>query len=366
MPQPALRREVAEEAVARVEAALREGFRPQGMSGSGPGAIAHAADVAIREGWCSSLGTMQSRLRSAKQTYGLEPDESAYRPQRYQQPVPRPVIYDAPPPVQALSVPSGKPVRVLAIGDLHQDPRHPDRLEVLTWIARYASQERFDHIIQIGDWCTWDSVNQHDRNDTLGARSKPSIRQDMDNLRQSLQAWRAGISPDYKPRQSIVLGNHENRLERFENANPEAQGSFTRERDEAFLQFGWKTRSYGEVFYVEGVGFTHHPVNGAGRPFGGETGPQRAAAKTTIPIVSGHTHKRQLHDSAKIGPIDVISMVEIGCALPWGTVESYAKHGMTGWYYGVCPMTVQGGVITDIAFVSMLTLERDYGRLKAA
>jgi len=59
-------------------------------------------------------------------------------------------------------------------------------------------------------------------------------------------------------------------------------------------------------------------------------------------------------------------MVEIGCALPWGVVESYAKHGMTGWYHGVCPMIVQGGVITDLAFVSMLTLERDHGDRLAA
>jgi predicted MPP superfamily phosphohydrolase len=262
--------------------------------------------------------------------------------------------------------PDGNAVRVLAIGDLHQDPRHPERVEVLTWIARYASLHRFDHIVQIGDWSTWDSVNQHDKNDTASARHKPSIARDMENLKESLAAWRAGIAPDYKPRQTVVMGNHENRLERFENANPEALGSFTGERDQAFLQYGWKTRPYGELFYIEGVAFTHHPVNGVGRAFGGETGPQRAASKTTVPMVSGHTHKRQVHDAAKIGPVDVISMVEIGCALPWGTVESYAKHGMTGWWYGIVPMTVQGGVITDLSFVSMLTLERDFADRRAA
>lgn len=356
-----MKRETALEAVARVETALREGYRPSGHNGHGPAAIARAAEVAVREGWCGTAKGFISRVSNAKLSHGLEPDETLYRSQRYQQPVPRAVVSDAPPPPQALSLPSGRPVRVLAIGDLHQDPRHPDRLEILTWLARYASRERFDHIVQIGDWSTWDSVNQHDRNDTLGARSKPSIVQDMDNLKASLSAWRRGIDPDYKPRQSIVLGNHENRLERFENANPESAGAFTHQRDELFLQFGWRTRPYGEVFYIEGVGFTHHPINGAGRAFGGETGPQRAANKSTIPIVSGHTHKRQLHDSAKIGPVDVISMVEIGCALPWGTVESYAKHGMTGWWYGCCPMTVQGGVITDVAFKSMISIEQEFG-----
>jgi len=366
MAMPPLSRELAEDAVARVEAALREGYRPQGLTGAGRGAVAEAATRAISQGAVSSISAFHSRLRTAETLYGLEPDWSLYRPARYQQPVPRVVIENGPLPTPALARPDGSAQRVLAIGDAHQDPRHPERLECLTWIARYASEQRFDRVIQIGDWSSWDSVNQHDRNETLGARLKPSIRADMDNLKDSLQEWRAGIDPDYKPRQTVVYGNHENRLERFENANPESAGTFTLARDELFAQFGWRTRPYGEVLYVEGVGFTHHPINGAGRAFGGETGPQRAANKTTVPIVSGHTHRRQVHDAAKIGPVESISMVEIGCAMPWGTIESYAKMSATGWWWGVVDMTCHGGVITDINFVSMLTLQRRYGRKAAA
>jgi hypothetical protein len=114
------------------------------------------------------------------------------------------------------------------------------------------------------------------------------------------------------------------------------------------------------MLYVEGVAFTHHPVNGAGRAFGGKTGPQRAANESTVPVVSGHTHRAQWHSAPKIGPIDVISMVEIGCALPWGVVENYAKHGLSGWYWGAVLMTVHGGAITDLNFVSMLTIRSRY------
>ena len=360
MPTPAMRPDIADEVIRRVEDALRQGFRPPGMTGSGPGAIAEAARQSVIDGFCDTPGAFTTRYAKLK-ILGMGVDESLYRAHRYQQPVPRAVLTDAAPLNPVLVAPSGKPLRVLVIGDLHQDPRHPERLEILTWIARYASRERFEHIVQIGDWSTWDSVNQHDKNDTFAARFKPSIKADMDNLQASLTAWRLGMAPDYKPRQTIVLGNHENRVERFENANPESHGMFTLARDQMFLQFGWKTRPYGEIMYLEGVGYTHHPVNGSGRAFGGETGPVRAANKTTVSMVSGHTHKFQVFNAAKIGPVDLISMVEVGCALPWGTVESYAKHGMTGWAYGVCPMTVQGGVITDLAFVSMITLERDHG-----
>lgn len=337
------------EMVAAVEA-VNDAYR-QGLQGGD--AVRHAA---------KALGLLKhniyDRLDKADERLDLKPDETLYRPQRYQQPVPVAVVNPAPT-MPALE-PVGQGERILVIGDLHQDPRHADRLPILTWIARYASEHRFTRIIQVGDWPTWDSVNQHDKNDTLAARCKPGIRDDLDNLLQSQQAFRLGIADDYRPKLDFLLGNHENRLERFENANPESVGTFTLSRDETFARFGWRTRQYGELFYVEGVGFTHHPVNGAGRAYGGKTGPQRAANESTVPVVSGHTHRRQVHDSPKIGPVDAISMVEVGCALPWGSVESYAKHSLTGWWYGVVPMTVNAGQITDLAFVSMIELRRRY------
>ncbi len=357
MPTPRLSLDQAKEAVALVEGKLREGFLPMGMAG-GKSAVEAAGHEAVKLGIVASPGTMWSRLRVAKDRYQIEPDWSLYRPNRYQQPVPLSVVQPAITPVPAQL--GGSPQRILVIGDLHQDPRQEHRVHCLTWIARYASEHRFDRIIQIGDWSSFDSVNQHDKNDTFAARSKPGIRADLDNLLQSHQAFRLGMDKDYRPKMDFLLGNHEHRLERFENANPEAQDTFTLERDQTFVQHGWRTRPYGELFYVEGVAYTHHPTNGAGRAYGGKTGPQRAANESTVPVVSGHTHRRQVHDSPKIGPLDVVSMVEVGCAMPWGEVEPYAKHSLTGWWWGICPMTVQGGAITDLNFVSMLNLRDRY------
>lgn len=340
----------------RIEQKLREGFRPRGLSGPGPGAIAAAAEEAVAEGEFASPKAFNTAAYELSGDW--EPDWSLYRAQRYSQPVPLSVLQPAVPHTPLL--PSGRPQRILAIGDLHQDPRHPDRVPILTWMARLASEHRPERIIQVGDWSTFDSVNQHDKNDTMAARYKPPVKDDLANLLQSHQAFRRGMSDDYRPKMDFLLGNHENRLERFENANPEAQGTFTLARDETFAQFGWRARPYGELFYVEGCAFTHHPTNGAGRAYGGKTGPQRAANESTVPVVSGHTHRRQVHDSPKIGPVDVISMVEIGCGLPWGTVEKYAAHSLTGWWHGAVLLTVQGGVIRDLNFVSMISIEERY------
>lgn len=341
----------------RIEEKLRQGFKPPGMAGSGFAAVRTAAEEAVKEGEFGAIATFTTAAYEMRGT-AFEPDWGLYRAHRYQQPIPLSVLQPAisPHPFE----PSGRPQTILALGDLHQDPRFPNRLPILTWFGRLASEHRPERIIQIGDWSTNDSVNSHDDNSTEAARYKPKIRDDLDNLTESHQYFRRGMAQDYRPKLDFLLGNHENRLERFENANPESVGTYTLARDETFAQFGWRTRPYGELFYVEGVAFTHHPTNGAGRAFGGKTGPQRAANESTVPVVSGHTHRRQVHDAPKIGPVDVISMVEIGCGLPWGTVENYAKHGMTGWWYGAVLMTVQGGAITDLNFISMPTIRARY------
>jgi len=101
-------------------------------------------------------------------------------------------------------------------------------------------------------------------------------------------------------------------------------------------------------------------MNGIGRPMGGKTATHRAGSMLTAPLVYGHTHKFQIYNDPKIGEIDRVSVIEAGCALPWGEIEDYAKHSPTGWSYGIVDLTVQGGQIIDYAFVSMLTLRRRY------
>lgn len=327
------------------------------MTGSGKGAVAEAATKAVADGLMSARQTFVSRMDIIKDRFGLEPDWSLYRAQRYQQAVPKSVLFPAP---QDNAPEPGEGERVLVIGDLHQDPRHPDRLEVMKWIARYASEERFGRIIQIGDWSTNDSVSKYDRNETYKARYKPQIRDDLDNLKASLGVFQRNKAADYRPRLVELYGNHDTRLEIFENNTPEAHGTFTLERDQAFLQHGWQTRAYGELYYCQSVAFAHHPTNGAGRAFGGETGPQRAANKSTVSFVSGHTHRAQRFDAAKIGPQETVSMVEVGCAMPWGTIEGYVGAAPAGWWWGCVPMTLADGLIVDLEFKSMKAIRSRY------
>lgn len=360
MPTPRMPKEQAEHAIALVEKRLKSGAKPLNMFGPGLSAVELAAQDAVNEGIVNTLAAFRSRLRAAKDLYGVEPDWSLYSPSRYNQPVPRAVIIPCAPPDPAASVPNGERELVLVIPDLHQDPRHEDRIDVLRWIGRLGAERNVPRVIQLGDWGTFDSVSSHDRNETRRGRVKPSVRADLDNLAESLAAWRDGAGTTWKPKLHVTLGNHENRLETFENYHPESQGMFANERDQTFARYGWRTKPYGELMYVQGVAFTHHPTNGAGKAYGGKTGAQRAANEVACSIVGGHTHRLQHHTAGKIGPIEAVDIIEAGCALPWGQVEAYAMHSITGWWHGVGILACMGGRVMSAEWIDMLAIRDRY------
>jgi hypothetical protein len=345
--------------IALVEQCLREGFEPSGGQRlRGPGTRTAVAEAANRLNPPISYEGFLGNLKRAKSTYGMEPDWSLYRPQRYQQPVAKLHLVPEPPPLVRND--TGEPKRILVIPDRHNDPRHEHRLSVTTWLARMGSEMRAEWVIDLGDAITMDSCSRYDRNDTLRGRGKPPIKADLDNHTASLQAFERGRAPDWKPRKMRMRGNHEHRLFDFENQHPENEGTHTHRYCQDLLQFGWRERGFGEIAYVEGVGFTHAPFNGMGKAMGGKTATHRAGALLCESLVHGHTHSFEVHNAAKLGPIDRVTVIQAGCALPDGEIEHYATHNPTGWSYGALDLTVLDGQIIDLAFVSMRTIRNRY------
>jgi hypothetical protein len=359
MPTPPLSLEAAQDAVRRVEEQLRQGCVPRGQLG-GKSAVKAAGEQAVRDKVCSATVSFESRVRIAEERYQLVPDWSLYRPARPQQPQARFALTPAPAPDPELIKPTGEPVRVLVIPDRHNDPRHEHRLEVSTWLARLGSERRPSHVVCLGDSVTMDSCSRHDRNDTLKGRYKPPIKADLDNHLASLQAFERGRAKDWKPRLIKTRGNHEQRLWDFENNHPESEGSHTHRYCQDLLQFGWQERPFGEFAYIQGVAFTHAPINGMGRPMGGKTATHRAGALLTSSLVHGHTHQFHVFNDAKMGPQERITVVQAGCAMPWGEYEHYASVGPGGWWWGALMMTCWDGQIVDLEAISMLTIRDRY------
>ena len=344
--------------LAIIEEALAAGFKPPGMEGGGKGAVRQAAEWAIERGMVNTIAGFKTRFENAA-TRGFHPDWSLYRrPEEtigyvsHQHPD---VRHDPP---ETAYAPEEEPRRVVVIGDLHADPRQ--NLRRCTWIGRFIAERRAPHVVQIGDFGSWDSVSAHEVKGSAGAAARPSVDQDFAANGEALRLLQKEQPDDYKPMKDITYGNHEDRLRRYENLNPELGQHLSLRLDEQFARYGWRTRSFGEHRYIGGVAFTHAPLNGVGRAYGGKTGSMRAGNDSLIDIVHGHDHLRTVATIPKTGGRGSVQIVSVGCALEWGWKEPYAKTGPGGWWWGVTELSVSGGHIHSIDFVDMHTLRQRY------
>lgn len=359
MAAPRLPRAVHAEAVALVEEALQSGFRPPGMVGAGRAALSQAAVWAIERGLASSTNGFISRVNNAA-AIGLVPDWTKFRrPEElvryveHQQPGVR-----RDPPDTVYEPDDGELRTVLAIGDLHADPRQ--NLRRCSWLGRLIAERRPQHIVQIGDFGSWDSVSAHETKGSAEAAARPSLDQDFEAVKSALSRMQREQPEDYKPIKDVTYGNHEDRIERYQNMNPELGQHLTLRRDELFARYGWRTRPFGEHRYIGGVAFTHAPLNGIGRPYGGKTGSARAGNDSLVDIVHGHDHLRSVATSPKTGGRGCVQTMSIGCALEWGWKEPYARLGPGGWWWGAVELTVGGGHIFSANFIDMRSIRLRY------
>lgn len=351
--------DVALEAVQRVEAELRAGC--VGPDLPGKSAIAAAAARAAADRWCSRPA-FYTRVDTARDTHGLVPDWSAYRPRQYLAPPPGAPLIPANDHLVE-DEPEGKPVTVCVIGDAHDSPHLPDKSR-FRWLGAFAAEHGVDRVVSIGDWWTMDCFSTHADRATIEGRAKPTFDQDRDSFHGSMQAFHDGLA-GHKPIMDVTLGNHEHRAWRYDNLHPDgvSHGDMV---TEAFLQWGFRATPYGQFRFIEGVGFIHVPLNGLGRPMGGVTGGQRAANAALFDIIHGDTHKAQISVAEKLGPFRSPTIYNAATALPPGYIEGYASKGGSTWRSGVCLATIWGGYVRSWSFTEMSLLRHRYGDRAAA
>lgn len=248
---------------------------------------------------------------------------------------------------------SSEKIRVFAIGDAHDDRKIPkDRFE---WLGKYARDTKPDVVLQIGDIATCDSLNSHIPNETLDGRLKPSFEADMGSLNLALQAFGCdGIE------KHITLGNHERRIWLYEQTNPEMEGKLVCSLDSVLSNNGWTYSPYGAIHYYGGVGFVHAALNTLGKTYGGKNCLPTIANDSVTDLVIGHSHRGRVHQAPKIGQRYPTTIIDLGCALPDGHVEDYAKHALNGWTWGAYDLLIQHGHVQAAKFISMAELEERY------
>lgn len=251
-------------------------------------------------------------------------------------------------------------VRVLVIGDAHDAPAL-DKSR-FAWIGKHIAETRPDHIVSIGDFADLQSLCFHEANDTVEGKLKPFFLDDVASLERAMAAMMEPITKatDYRPKIDITLGNHENRLWRFQNANPEIFGMLEPELTNLYRRYGWTWHPFGKYLEIGGCDFVHIPLNSMGKGVSGKNAAATVALDSVRDIVIGHTHKSGVFTRQKLGQDRSVRVFDAGCALPQDHIEKYVGHAASGWWWGVTELIVGLDKVHGWNFMPMVELGRRY------
>lgn len=163
------------------------------------------------------------------------------------------------------------------IPDTQVSPEH-NATDHLTAAGNYIVERKPDTIIHLGDHFDMHSLCSYDRGTKRaeGARVNEDIEvglMAMDALMEPINSYnrirRRHKMKVYRPEMHFLLGNHEERIMRHVNANPELSG-FLSYDDLQLDTFGWKRHDFLELVTLDGVGYSHFMANpNTGKPWGG-------------------------------------------------------------------------------------------------
>lgn len=256
--------------------------------------------------------------------------------------------------------PDAPPIRVCVYSDAHDSPKIKDKSRA-RWIGCHVRETAPDVLHDNGDAFDFESLCKHIKNETWDGKFKGTVQNDLSSGHAFRDAMEGEIAKgSHQPEKTASGDNHgDRRVDLYEQQNPEMYGFVRPEFDKLWSDYGYRKDPFGAFTFHGGVGFTHIPLNGMGREFGGETVTKQIADKSTHDVVFGHCHLFNSWKAKKTGFNNYVRAVQCPTALPYGHIASYAK-GMTGWDWGILDLMIAHGRLIDVSFVSMLTLKQRY------
>lgn len=151
----------------------------------------------------------------------------------------------------------------------------------LQWIGQYIVDEFRDKpvkIIHLGDHADMPSLSSYDK----GKKSMEGRRVVAD-IEAANHAWAVLNQPFvllnkhrtklkhklWNPERHILLGNHEDRINRAVEGDPQLEGVFSVNNLD-YERSGWSIKPFREILLLDGVAYSHYFYNPmTGKPFGG-------------------------------------------------------------------------------------------------
>lgn len=234
----------------------------------------------------------------------------------------------------------------LVVPDAHALPGQD--LTRFSALGNLITDRKPDNIILMGDFVTLESLSAWD----LGKAGKMEGKRYSEDCKAGIQAIDLMLSPlrklqakqkkngekIYKPQLVYIMGNHEDRLDRYLATRPELGAHLDVAKDLELEDSGFtKIVPYRGFYEAEGVLFSHAVMNAANQPIGGKTALSVIAQAVSKSVVIGHLHRFETVNHYRHGAEDIIQIVSAGCF--FDGVEDYADGGLNAYYRGVLLLT---------------------------
>lgn len=188
--------------------------------------------------------------------------------------------------------------RILVIPDAQVKPGVP--IDHLTWAGKYLVDKRPNVVVCLGDFADMPSMSTHDK---AGSKSFEGrrYRDDVESTKVAMQALLAPLralqgqqkknkEKVYRPRMVMLMGNHENRIDRAINNLPVLEGTISTKDLE--YEKDWEVHPFLHPVTIDGVVFNHYfPTGAMGRP---ASTASAMVSKLHQSCIAGHQQGRQV------------------------------------------------------------------------
>lgn len=211
---------------------------------------------------------------------------------------------------------------VVVLPDL-QIPNHDK--ESLKAVLKYVRNHTWDELIQLGDFFDFESISTHERGNFRGKEGSRIAEEykEADKVLDSIIS--AARNKNKKCKITIIQGNHDWRMERFIDENPQLANLIEpehrlnfKERGVDYVRF-WENGTYhriGKATFIHGLYTNDHHAKKTVNAYGTN-------------VFYGHTHDVQCYSQVLRGKDNTIVGQSLGCLCRYN--QQYLKGKPTRW-----------------------------------
>jgi predicted phosphodiesterase len=226
---------------------------------------------------------------------------------------------------------SDKIQTTLVIPDSHVGPDQD--LSRFDKLNRLILEKKPDNIIFMGDFVTLESLSNWDLNKS-GVMEGRRYQLDIECGRIALEKTLRDVKRTYNPNVIFLKGNHESRLDRYLETKAELKEHLNLDNDLKLKEFGIdEIIEFRDYYNIDGVDFTHAPMNAANQAVSGKYAIHRASEMTQNSLVFAHSHRKEYVNFYRHGSDDIVQVMM--CGAFFEHTDSYAYGGLNAYWRGL-------------------------------